>query len=538
MLDPKVSNLVTRALEKESIVVFDEGHNIDNICIEALSVTLDKKSLEASSRAVRALESKVKDMKASDAARLNTEYQALIAGLTDQGLAQNVPDSILANPLLPQDILEEAVPGNIRKAEHFIVFLKRVVEFLKKRMKGSAIEKSTPLAFLHDMHSDSAIERKSLRFTYTRLNSLLRTLQITTIEDFSALLDATNFVTLLSTYLEGFSIILEPQGSIVSGVKEPLLQLSCLDASLAIKSVLERFNTVAITSGTLSPIELYPKILNFNPCIRTSLPMSTFRPCLLPLIVTRGSDQTPLTTRFESRGDESIIRNYGQLLLDVCKTVPDGICCFFTSYLFMEIVIGMWDEMKIIQEIMNIKLIFLETKDVVETTLALDNFKRACDCGRGAVFLSVARGKVAEGIDFDKHYGRCVLLFGVPYQYTQSHVLQARLEFMRSNYQIKENDFLTFDAMRQSAQCIGRVIRSKTDYGIVVLADSRFNKNDKRSKFPPWISQFVNETSSLNLSTDVAIEQIKGFLRELGQPIDQAALRSILLSEDQLRRIS
>ena len=39
------------------------------------------------------------------------------------------------------------------------------------------------------------------------------------------------------------------------------------------------------------------------------------------------------------------------------------------------------------------KLVFIETVDVVETTLALDNFRRACDCGRGAVFLSVARGK-------------------------------------------------------------------------------------------------------------------------------------------------
>jgi DNA excision repair protein ERCC-2 len=203
----------------------------------------------------------------------------------------------------------------------------------------------------------------------------------------------------------------------------------------------------------------------------------------------------------------------------------------------MEIVVGLWDEMKILQQVMDLKLIFLETKDVVETTLALDNFKRACDCGRGAVFLSVARGKVAEGIDFDRHYGRCVLLFGVPYQYTQSHVLQARLEFMRTNYQIKENDFLTFDAMRQSAQCIGRVIRSKTDYGIVVLADSRFNRLDKRSKFPPWITQFISDTSSLNLSTDLAIEQMKSFLRELGQPIDQAALRSILVSEDQIQFI-
>jgi hypothetical protein len=30
----------------------------------------------------------------------------------------------------------------------------------------------------------------------------------------------------------------------------------------------------------------------------------------------------------------------------------------------------------------------------------------------------VARGKVAEGIDFDRHYGRCVILFGIPFQYT------------------------------------------------------------------------------------------------------------------------
>lgn len=39
---------------------------------------------------------------------------------------------------------------------------------------------------------------------------------------------------------------------------------------------------------------------------------------------------------------------------------------------------------------------------------------------------------------------------------------------------------MTFDAIRQCAQCIGRVIRSKTDYGLVVLADSRYNRHDKR----------------------------------------------------------
>ena len=46
ILDPKVASLVSRELEAESIVVFDEAHNIDNVCIEALSVTLDKRALD------------------------------------------------------------------------------------------------------------------------------------------------------------------------------------------------------------------------------------------------------------------------------------------------------------------------------------------------------------------------------------------------------------------------------------------------------------------------------------------------------------
>ena len=30
---------------------------------------------------------------------------------------------------------------------------------------------------------------------------------------------------------------------------------------------------------------------------------------------------------------------------------------------------------------------------------------------------------------------------------------------MREKYNIRDNDFLTFDAVRQAAQCMGRVIR-------------------------------------------------------------------------------
>lgn len=45
------------------------------------------------------------------------------------------------------------------------------------------------------------------------------------------------------------------------------------------------------------------------------------------------------------------------------------------------------------------------------------------------------------------------------------------MEYLRDQFQIRENDFLTFDAMRHAAQCVGRAIRGKTDYGLMIFAD-------------------------------------------------------------------
>jgi len=132
-------------------------------------------------------------------------------------------------------------------------------------------------------------------------------------------------------------------------------------------------------------------------------------------------------------------------------------------------------------------------------------------------FFCVARGKVSEGIDFDHQYGRCVILFGIPYVYTESRILRARLEYLRDQYQIRESEFLTFDAMRVAAQCVGRVIRGKNDYGIIIFADKRYNRSDKKSKLPAWITQFLS-VSHTNLSTDMAITLSKKFLKEIAQP--------------------
>lgn len=293
----------------------------------------------------------------------------------------------------------------------------------------------------------------------------MRTLEVDNIDEFLPIRLICDFGTLIGTYTQGFQIIIEPFDDRMPNIPDPVIQLACLDASIAMKPIFNRYFSVIITSGTLSPLDLYPKILDFHPVVIESLRMTLTRECLCPLVVTRGSDQMPVSTKFDMRYDISVMRNYGRMLVELCQVVPDGIVCFFVSYEYMDQIVSKWNDLGILREVTRHKLIFIETQDVAETTLSLSNYRRACDCGRGAVFFSIARGKVAEGIDFDRQYGRCVVMFGIPYQYTLSRILRARLEYLRQNFSIRETDYLNFDAIRQAAQCVGRVIRSKGDYG-------------------------------------------------------------------------
>jgi DNA excision repair protein ERCC-2 len=131
LLDPKIADRVSKEFSKDCIVVFDEAHNIDNVCIESLSIDLTEDSLRKAARGASNLEKKITEMKASDATKLQNEYQKLVDGLREEEERREAEESFMTNPVLPDDLLKEAVPGNIRRAEHFVAFLKRFVEYLK-----------------------------------------------------------------------------------------------------------------------------------------------------------------------------------------------------------------------------------------------------------------------------------------------------------------------------------------------------------------------------------------------------------------------
>lgn len=48
-------------MDKNAIVVFDEAHNIDNVCIESLSIDLTRPMLDSAARSVTALTEKIEE---------------------------------------------------------------------------------------------------------------------------------------------------------------------------------------------------------------------------------------------------------------------------------------------------------------------------------------------------------------------------------------------------------------------------------------------------------------------------------------------
>ena len=73
------------------------------------------------------------------------------------------------------------------------------------------------------------------------------------------------------------------------------------------------------------------------------------RDCMCPVVLTRGADQTAVSTAFDVREDDNVVRNYGRMLVELAAAIPDGIVCFFVSYSYMDKIVSKWNDMGILQ---------------------------------------------------------------------------------------------------------------------------------------------------------------------------------------------
>lgn len=433
----------------------------------------------------------------------------------------------LHDSVLPAELLQEAIPGNIRRAEHFTAFLARFVEYLKvgclivlvasstkwlrpytdqdegtPRSCGNSFIILTTSQRYHFHRTQTSevglyywlslagasglnLQLAIYRFCAERLSSLVRTLQLTRIDEYSALQKVAAFATLVSTYHEGFRLLLEPFETDNATVPNPVFHLVCLDASLAIKPVFERFSSVVITSGTLSPLDMYPRMLGFEATVLESYVMTLTRDCFLPLVrppsfdacscieadFESGSDCTGRHSRFRSSRDfikiwsskwsrrRSKLRYSPRRVLQSrtgwsSRFLPElslhgeyrqclewngeSLVSSQTLTLSSERLSKAFRRRRVswtkysstnwsLSKLPMLSKLLLHLRTIagwarfsfslcISPWLTASFRSQACDNGRGACLLSVARGKVSEGIDFDHNYGRAVIMFGIPYQ--------------------------------------------------------------------------------------------------------------------------
>ncbi|KAI5179638.1 DNA excision repair protein ERCC-2 [Nematocida sp. AWRm80] len=510
IIDPRINELITEGFGSNCIVVFDEAHNIDNACIECLTIKVSRNTLDSAWKSICYIEEISKTL----------SLQNSVQHSRKDGISIDLASILMKYSTKRR--YTTLVPGSIRNTKGFISAMKRIIEFFKTKLKEPHLVTESTETFVKELESSVFVEYSSLIHLSLRLRTLLGEIERNNIsEDFTDLSKLCDFCSLAGQFKKGFSVIFEPYNNL--SIYEPILGLYCLDSSIAMKKIFSTYKNVIITSGTLSPISIYPRLLDFIPVKSIEIDIAA-RKCLCSLIVTKGSDQMTLATSgsdtntisstFSLRTEPSVVRNYGNLVLEMSSTVPDGLVCFFPSYRYMEEAVSAWSESGIIKKILNNKLIFAESIDHTETEIALEGYRKACDIGRGAILLGVARGKVSEGVDFSGAYGRGVLVLGVPFQYTESPRLKKRLEFLADEFGIREAEFLSFDAMRQAAQCVGRVLRSNTDYGLAVLADRRFNLQEKREQLPRWIQRNIDDYKT-NLSIDMSISLARQFFRTI-----------------------
>ena len=109
----------------------------------------------------------------------------------------------------------------------------------------------------------------------------------------------------------------------------------------------------------------------------------------------------------------------------------------------------------------------------------------------GAILLCVVGGKMSEGINFKDDLCRVVIMIGLPYPNPNDIELKERMKYLNENIDNKAgNVYYQNLCMRAVNQSIGRAIRHKFDFGVILLMDYRYSERQNiYQSIPNWIKK-------------------------------------------------
>ena len=156
-----------------------------------------------------------------------------------------------------------------------------------------------------------------------------------------------------------------------------------------------------------------------------------------------GPDGTSLNSSYNTRNDPKYLAALGQIVIMFLKIVPKGVLLFFPSYGLLNSTRDHWQQSGIWSRIDAIKKIVVEPqrKDALSSTM--NEYYDEIRSGRGACFMAVCRGKVAEGLDFANDNGRAVLITGLPYPPYKDARVELKRQFLDDQLRTKSGASMT-----------------------------------------------------------------------------------------------
>jgi Fanconi anemia group J protein len=256
---------------------------------------------------------------------------------------------------------------------------------------------------------------------------------------------------------------------------------ACLNPGIVFRRMTRDTASIVLASGTLSPLSTFSEELQTPFNISISAPHVIDGDQVAAFVVSHGLDGILLNSSFQHLKMQGPTVNFslGKLFECLAPVIPDGLLLFVPSFAFLEGLIAGWNRNEIWTTLCSAKPIFYEERDGTGDVFL--RYKKSVAKGKGGFLLGVCHGRMSEGMDFLDGQARAVFVFGIPYPPFKDVEVVMKREY---NKAAGRNDWYETQGFRALFQAVGRCIRHQSDYGAIVLIDSRFNF---MSQFPNWI---------------------------------------------------
>ncbi|QCJ42798.1 ATP-dependent DNA helicase [Bacillus sp. S3] len=255
-----------------------------------------------------------------------------------------------------------------------------------------------------------------------------------------------------------------------------IVKLFCIDPSKLLKQMGKGYSTKVYFSATLSPLPYYQDILGGEKeDYLLSIP-SPFSKEQVDVFI------KPLSTRFRDR--ERTKSPIVSIMQALTKKRPGNYLIFFPSYQYL---LSVYEQFKEVNK---------ETRTLIQTTgmseAEREEFIAAFKPEQNETLLgfAVLGGIFSEGVDLigDRLNGVVVVGVGLPQLCFERDLIKDHF-----NHQGKNGyDYAyVYPGMNKVLQAGGRLIRSETDHGTIVLVDDRFLQEQYQMLLPQEWKQFT-----------------------------------------------